>query len=55
MGSIVDVHLQAIRNPGRPRPELTAILAVSATGLFYDMADLAFVADEDTVSGLRVD
>ena len=26
-----------------------------ATGLFYDMAEIAFVADEDTVRELRVD
>ena len=52
---IADVLVQAVPDPGGLDRMLAAIPGVLATGLFYDMAEVAFVADEDTVRELRVD
>lgn len=51
---IADVRVQAVPNAAAFDRKLLAIPGVLATGLFYDMASLALVADEDAIHELRV-
>ena len=52
---IADVRVQAVPNAAAFDRKLLAIPGVLATGLFYDMASLALVADEDAIHELRLD